>query len=409
MTKDEATREEALDPWKSFIVEAPAGSGKTALLTRRFLRLLSVVERPESIVAMTFTRKAAAEMRERIHQALLDTESGTAVQSAYEQRTRTLARQALERDKAKSWNLLADVGQLQVQTIDSLCATLARQMPVVSEFGGIGTVVEDARELYRLAARRTLRDLTEGTEQDKTLFRVLALHFDNDIESLEKQIASMLQKRDQWNLDQWDFLGEEGSLASAFCELLNSARLALRAVFRETAAVDFTEVAHAALRALGTPEAPTDLLYSLDYRIEHLLVDEFQDTSRAQYKLLRALTEQWSDGGGHTLFLVGDPMQSIYRFREAEVALFLQCWESEQLGSVRLKPLRLTSNFRSTPELVEWVREKVSPVMAEDNPRLGAVQFRESEAAREDRGEVPQLIALIDDNNGQREAAEIVD
>ena len=64
----------------------------------------------------------------------------------------------------------------------------------------------------------------------------------------------------------------------------------------------------------------------LDYRIEHLLVDEFQDTSRAQYELLDALTGQWSDGDGRTLFLVGDPMQSILRFREAEVGLFLRCW-----------------------------------------------------------------------------------
>jgi ATP-dependent helicase/nuclease subunit A len=405
VTRDEAAREAALDPWKSFIVEAPAGSGKTALLTRRFLRLLSVVDRPESIVAMTFTRKAAAEMRERIHQALLDAECGTPAENVYQERTRILAARALDRDKAKGWNLLADIGQLQIQTIDALCAMLARQMPVVSEFGGIGNVVEDARELYRLAARNTLRNLTEGSEQDATLFGRLALHFDNDMAGLEKQIANMLQKRDQW-----DFLtnDEEDPLVSDFCQVLSNARQALREVFQQTETVDFSEVAHAARRALGTPEAPTDLLYSLDYRIEHLLVDEFQDTSRAQYNLLCALTEQWSDDAGHTLFLVGDPMQSIYRFREAEVALFLRCWEDRQLGSVRLEPLRLTSNFRSTPKLVGWVREKVGPVMAEDNPRLGAVQFRESEAARADGGEAPQLIALLDDNDGSKEAAEIV-
>jgi ATP-dependent helicase/nuclease subunit A len=405
MTTDAAERESALDPWKSFIVEAPAGSGKTALLTRRFLRLLSVVDRPESIVAMTFTRKAAAEMRERIHQALLDAESGKPVENVYQERTRTLASQALERDRVKGWNLLGDIGQLQIQTIDSLCAMLARQMPVVSEFGGIGNVVEDARELYRLAARNTLRNLTEGSEEATELFGRLALHFDNDIAGLERQIASMLQKRDQW-----DFLtnAEGDPLVNDFCQVLTNARRALREVFQQTETVDFTEVAHAARKALGTAEAPTDLLYSLDYRIEHLLVDEFQDTSRAQYKLVEALTEQWSDTGEHTLFLVGDPMQSIYRFREAEVALFLECWRDGRLGSVRLEQLRLTANFRSTPELVAWVQEKVSPVMAEDDTRLGAVKFRTSEAAREDNGDVPQVIALLDDNDGQKEAAEIV-
>ncbi len=161
MTPDARQREEALDAKRSFIVEAPAGSGKTGLLTQRFLRLLSEVDRPESIVAMTFTRKAAAEMKERIHTALLDAERGQIAADEHKERTRQLALSALAQDGKKGWNLLADTSQLQIQTIDSLCAMLTRQMPVVSEFGGAGKVVEDARELYRLAARETLRDLTE--------------------------------------------------------------------------------------------------------------------------------------------------------------------------------------------------------------------------------------------------------
>ena len=82
---------------------------------------------------------------------------------------------------------------------------LTRQMPVVSEFGGVGKVVEDARELYRLAARETLRNLTEGDEAGKALFRRVVLHFENDMSRLEKQVANMLQKRDQW-----DFLTSSG-------------------------------------------------------------------------------------------------------------------------------------------------------------------------------------------------------
>ncbi len=209
----------------------------------------------------------------------------------------------------------------------------------------------------------------------------------------------MLQKRDQW-----EFLAgsAEDSLVNDFCGLLDRARSSLREVFSKTATVDFTEVARAARKALGTPESPTDLLYSLDYRIQHLLVDEFQDTSRAQYDLLKALTEQWSDTGEHTLFLVGDPMQSIYRFREAEVGLFLDCWEKEQLGDVRLHRLNLETNFRSTPEIVSWVAEKIGPTMAED-----AVKFRASTAYRERSGVDPKLVSFLEDN-GQLEAIEIV-
>src|SRR5690349_6069996 len=105
MIPDHNERKRALDPSRSFIIEAPAGSGKTLLLTRRYLRLLSVVDRPESVVAMTFTRKASAEMRARIHDALLNAQEGTNVADEYERETRELALQALKQDRKKNWNL----------------------------------------------------------------------------------------------------------------------------------------------------------------------------------------------------------------------------------------------------------------------------------------------------------------
>jgi ATP-dependent exoDNAse (exonuclease V) beta subunit len=392
---DAAEREIALDPARSFIVEAPAGSGKTGLLTQRFLRLLGVVERPATIIAMTFTRKAASEMKERIHKALENAgkpeELGL---SDYEKRTRQLATEALARGKERGWDLVEDPGQLQIQTIDSLCAMLTRQMPVISEFGGLGKVVEDARDLYRQAARDTVRKLTEGGPRERALFHRIALHFDNEMGRLEKQVADMLQKREQWaGLPR----ASGDSLVDDFAELLELAAASLRDVFRRAGRVDFTEVARAARKALGTPESPTDLLYSLDYRIEHLLVDEFQDTSRAQYDLVKALTEQWSEGDNRSLFLVGDPMQSIYRFREAEIGLFLRCWHDERLGDVRLQQVNLKTNFRSTPELIEWVQTNIGPTMPEENPRLGAVKFRESKAERKRSGIGARVVPLIDD------------
>ena len=149
MSIDLAERERALDPAISFIVQAPAGSGKTGLLTQRFLRLLSVVDRPESIVAVTFTVKAAAEMRERIYDALAAAERDSAVTGEYEQRTRTLAKNALVQDNKHRWNLLSDPSRLQVQTIDALCAMLIRQMPVTSGLGGEAKVIEIGRASCR--------------------------------------------------------------------------------------------------------------------------------------------------------------------------------------------------------------------------------------------------------------------
>src|SRR5918999_2544093 len=156
---DAAERERALDATRSFIVQAPAGSGKTELLVRRFLKLLGTVERPEEILAITFTRKAAAEMRKRV---------------------------------LKELPQAGELGnRLRIQTIDALCASLTRQMPVLSRFGAQPELVEDARPHYREAAARTLKDLSPEVE------RLLA-HLDNNVGTATWLLASMLAKRDQW-------------------------------------------------------------------------------------------------------------------------------------------------------------------------------------------------------------------
>ncbi len=100
---DQTVREQAIDPTQSFIVQAPAGSGKTGLLTQRYLKLLSCVERPESIVAITFTRKAAGEMQERILHALQQAQEGVAPEAEYEKLTWRLACDALQQDQVQGW------------------------------------------------------------------------------------------------------------------------------------------------------------------------------------------------------------------------------------------------------------------------------------------------------------------
>ncbi len=119
----------------------------------------------------------------------------------------------------------------------------------------------------------------------------------------------------------------------------------------------------------------------LDARLRHVLVDEFQDTSEAQVQLLQSLTAGWERGDGRTLFLVGDPMQSIYRFRNAEVGLFLDV-RDRGLGDIELEPLTLRVNFRSTQPIVQWVNQCFARVLPpRDDVLRGAVKYSESVAA----------------------------
>src|SRR3990167_4349431 len=95
LQEDAINRERALE-LDSFIVEAPAGAGKTELLTQRYLKLLQTVEEPEEIVAITFTNKAAAEMRIRILDSLTAAANDALPDKPHKQETFDLAKTALQ-------------------------------------------------------------------------------------------------------------------------------------------------------------------------------------------------------------------------------------------------------------------------------------------------------------------------
>jgi ATP-dependent exoDNAse (exonuclease V) beta subunit len=107
-------------------------------------------------------------------------------------------------------------------------------------------------------------------------------------------------------------------------------------------------------------------------------VDEFQDTSLQQFELLSKLVHGWQPTDGKTLFVVGDPMQSIYRFRSAEVGLFLRA-QQQGIGPITLIPLELSCNFRSTETIVNWVNQHFQTIFPEsDDIESGAVTFHPS-------------------------------
>jgi len=533
---DAYNRERAIDA-DSFIVEAPAGAGKTELLTQRYLALLNVVSEPEEIVAITFTNKAAAEMRSRILTSLQDAADGIAVDKPHKQMTRKLALAALQRSTEQGWQLLTQPARLRINTIDSFSSLLARQMPLMSRFGAQPAVVEDADVFYQDAALRALGSL----ETESNTAATLALqYFDNDTARLGSQLADMLAKRDQWllhanlnshanqhgagnesiqdaaaeafhalihhdivaagrvldldlqqrlmpvaryaasnlpcehcvsllldwetpllprheSLSMWlsvcDLLltkdnelrkekginarnglpatdegrawkqklvdiiagitdvaplaklrklpdlrniDEERRIVGALADLLKLAAAHLVTVFQEAGEVDFSEVSQRALQALEDQTGPTDLALRLDYRIQHLLVDEFQDTSPMQVNLLHKLMSGWEPGDGRTIFCVGDPMQSIYRFRKADVGLFLRVAEYG-IGHLPLESLHLTRNNRSCPAVIDWVNQAFSNVFPEhDSVTRGAIRYREFAATRDSLpGEGVQVHALV--------------
>ncbi|MCB1754600.1 MAG: UvrD-helicase domain-containing protein, partial [Gammaproteobacteria bacterium] len=159
-------RRRALDTRQSFIVQAPAGAGKTELLTRRYLALLAGVDNPEEILAITFTKKAAAEMRLRILEALESSSVMDEPQDAFEKEGYELSSAANRRDRECGWNLLENPARLRVQTIDAFCAGLVRQMPVLSKFGAMPQVDDNSDALYRQAVDEMLQDLLSADDGD---------------------------------------------------------------------------------------------------------------------------------------------------------------------------------------------------------------------------------------------------
>ncbi len=516
---DDADRERALEPGRSFLVQAPAGAGKTELLTQRFLRLLAHAEEPEEVLAVTFTRKAAAEMRRRIATALaLDTGAGTASERPLDRRVATLVAAVRERDAERGWQLGLHPARLRISTIDSLNAALAQGTPVTSGSGVLREISDQPWRLYREAAETTLLQLGEDDPVSARLATLLR-HLDVDPERLITLLTNLLGSREQWlpllgtgmepvelrarleaglaslverdirvleallsdqlrfrlvtvvasatrnrgapltvdgmqnpdpagRLDWWQAAAdllltkEDGwrvrldvrggfppaqvalktealSLLAALAAVpgfqaalvrvrklpapvygesqwgalealvgvlpIAVAQLAL--VCAAAGQTDFSQVAAEARAALGDEESPSELALRVDWRLRHILVDEFQDTSRPQYALLTALTRGWTPGDGRTLFLVGDPMQSIYRFRQAEVRLFLGARQSG-LPGIPLEFIQLRSNFRSVAPLVEWVNGHFPAVFpGQDNLLTSAVAFAPAVAARDDAAE----------------------
>ena len=249
------------------------------------------------------------------------------------------------------------------------------------------------------AADAQQKELFERSKQRMTQL-LGELSHSNNSEILEQMAyVRLLPDRDS-KQESWQFLGSLSRILPVLIAQLNVS-------FSRLNRVDHTQISFAAAMALGSETEPTDLALILDYKIKHILVDEFQDTSSTQFRLLEKLTAGWEPGDGRSLFIVGDAMQSCYLFRNANVGLFLKARE-QGIGNIDLIPLDLVSNFRSKAGIVNWVNKVFKAAFPEraDIAR-GAVSYSASQAFDGDSNDTLVQTHLISHTQEQVEAAKL--
>jgi ATP-dependent helicase/nuclease subunit A len=471
--RDGEARAFAVDPRSNVVLEASAGTGKTSVLVTRYVNLLAAGVDPGNILAITFTRKAAAEMRRRITE-----------------RVREEAAQS--REHAGTWRALADrLGDIAISTIDAFCLSLLMEFPLEAGLDP-AFAVADETEVLRVTdealdrAMRTARRLAASDEPIALGFALLGER------KLRAGLASLLARRlvagralgrfvrqdagtlaaaaatrqliarfsacfeyaegglEQFLADLPDtprfrLLADDiGTLAgagpdpdparvaaalsgvrgyfltatggarqrpAAFCRrqlfvsdrayrrhaedvtalapqvtraidahrrelntivaggiwrVFRIARKAYRRRLGAAGLLDFPGLLDRALALLGRMDEFSQSRYRLEARYHHLLIDEFQDTSRAQWRLVSLLVRSWGEGAGlahearvpPSIFIVGDRKQSIYAFRDADVTLL----DTARRQIERLRPegrvrRSIARSFRSVPALLAFTND----------------------------------------------------
>jgi ATP-dependent helicase/nuclease subunit A len=477
-TFDARSRAHAVDPSRNVVLEASAGTGKTRVLVERYVNLLRAGVDPDHILAITFTRKAAAEMRDRIIDRLRE------------------ASRLSEFDRARWRDLKERLSDISISTIDAFCLSLLREFPLEADvdpgfdladdteaprlvaesldqalricrgmareddevalvFAQLGerrlrtglTALLDRRLVAPQALRRYLargpRDLTpvvvcqraadalrQALDADTGgLAALLAdgpvhhpqfMMFADDLRRLTGSLTFESADERAWLRGVIDaartyFLTQDGrprnerfqgtkfskvdcvseaswrrhrtaaaAMAPAVREAIGAFRRDLNVVlsrgvwrifavalaqYQRTleahALLDFSGVLERAVKLLGDMDEFAQSRFRLESRYRHVLVDEFQDTSRAQWDLVAHLVRSWGEGLGASsdalppsIFVVGDRKQSIYGFRDADVALLDEA--ARFIGGLRADPdprRAISVSFRAVPRLLAFVND----------------------------------------------------
>ncbi|MEO0085855.1 MAG: UvrD-helicase domain-containing protein, partial [candidate division WOR-3 bacterium] len=472
---------------KSLIVAAPAGSGKTEELSRRYIELLRLGVAPERILTLTFTEKAAAEMKERILKRLCQSDPDLYVrvrENILRLRISTIhafclgllrrfaphvgldpALEGLEESGAKAlWSRALHDTLIRIASEPRTSADYRDLMALVTRGKSLGweDLTGQFSKLYekRVAVEHAVL-APAALERLRVLRAQLAAHpigreklpgcyaelFPDELSP--ETVARTLERLDEHRLvflnpgggpirrcgrrkdiREWNELMAEYRNVlltltdyEEFGRMLDLFRRRFLAAYeeykRQAGAVDFVDMEHRALKVIAEDEQWQSILYAFDEQTDHLLVDEFQDTSYLQWAIILKLTEEWRAGRGAkaelgiepTIFIVGDVKQSIYLFRDAKVEVFAEARRRlhEDLGD-RVADKHIKCNYRSLQAIIDFTNTFFSRLMSQTgptNPAWRTVYEPFERGRRNDAaGQVEILLDRSDENLPERRKLE---
>ncbi len=387
--------EKYLDTTKSVIISSPAGSGKTEKLARRYISLLLGGVEIEKILCITFTEKAAAEMKERILN-ILEKENAELFSKIKEKmplmRISTIHSFCLKLLKRFSLELGLDPSLDVMDEFDSSLLWSEAVYECVMEEKNKPAIFFDAMKKKGIKGWDKLRSILNDLYCKRPLSELLL----KTAASVEREVVI-------------DSMQEEQKILELYSKCIE--RYANKKIERHL--LDFDDLELMTYDALMKHPEWQNILYAFDEHTDHILVDEFQDTNSLQWKIIDKLTEEWRSGMGAkrnigktpTIFLVGDDKQSIYLFRGADAAVFQEAKDrlSEWLGKEYYFE-EAKENFRSLPEIINFTNnlfEKLMPPMLHDNWKTKYAPF---EATRQGKGRV-ELILIDSEENTKRNRA----
>ena len=470
---DEKVRAEVIDDRSSFIISAPAGSGKTTVLAKRIIKRLLEVNDPNEIIALTFTKKAANEMRDKVQEVLKAKDE--TFDGPFEQKKLN------KHSKKNNWDDNY-IGNLKIMTLDSLAFQILQKEPLLSEYPKVEGLSEHLDDLYEIAINEVIKEPQNYQDVEKVLLYLNANH-----QTIVNEFVEMIKKRDQWlpplielseftdseikefyisshhkemdqrideinklftaleieelraiyielkskknpelqqqfdpkNAESWKdllsliytkertvrakFKGEmleniskifnkninEISILNNFSNVLNEDNIKdifpiipslfrlLRLMYAELKValkgknqIDFTEVQLLAIDVLE--ERPIEVV--LGHDVSHMLVDEFQDTNDLQLQFIELLINNFPNDPNKSMLVVGDSMQSIYRFRKAEIKHFINA-KRDGIGGLKLENRELEANFRSCEKIIDWCNRNMPMIFPQENSDKGAVPY----------------------------------